>query len=102
SIYQCSICELYIIEGEDHKCPLNGARQIGFTFINKEWFIHYVLIGDVLGEHEAKTIQPIPIPSYLKSDGFLQRDKNGRNPTETGQNLCSHKTKISLVISLAI
>ena len=40
--------------------------------------------------------------SIRPSDETLQQDKKGRNPTETGQNLCSHKTKISLVISLVI
>lgn len=35
-------------------------------------------------------------------DEFLQGDKKGRNPTETGQNHGSRKTKISLVILLVI
>lgn len=102
NIYKCSQCELSIISGEIHDCPLEAATQIGIVSVNGQWYINYVLKGHVLAECEAKIIQPIPIPSYLKSDVFLQRDKKGRNPTETGQNPCSQKTKISLVISLVI
>jgi hypothetical protein len=69
---RCPQCELSVILGEPHECPLAAAKFVGYVLINGHWYINSVMRktatddwGGCQDEYMLDTIEPIPLPSYL-------------------------------------
>ncbi|MFZ0223174.1 MAG: hypothetical protein WAM42_15935, partial [Candidatus Nitrosopolaris sp.] len=58
---------------------LDGATQIGFVKIKNIWYIDWVLYRMPNGKVDSKTINPIPVPSYLRGPTRNQHDFKHRD-----------------------
>ena len=84
NIVRCPQCELSVIAGERHECPLAEAKFVGYALIKGHWYINSVMKrmnatddwGGCEDEYLLDTIKPIPVPSYLRSHNFNNKNNN--------------------------
>jgi predicted glycosyl hydrolase (DUF1957 family) len=84
---KCSQCELSVIAGERHECPLAGAKFVGYVLINGHWYINSVMRrkratddwGGCEDEYLLDRIEPIRVPSYLTSYNYIKNNNYNKN-----------------------
>lgn len=74
-IEKCEKCELQLIAGDLHVCPLENAFLVYFKKLNDSYYIDMVA-RKVNGKITVGSIPPIPIPSYIRksSDESLHKE----------------------------
>ena len=62
---KCDRCELSIIVGETHDCPLDSMTAYGLVLIEGRWYIDTVIRGIIFKNMNIKHIEPLPVPSWI-------------------------------------
>jgi hypothetical protein len=61
---KCDRCELSIIAGEKHDCPLDSMTAYGLVLIEDKWYIDTVIRGTIFKNLTIEGIKPLPVPSW--------------------------------------
>jgi hypothetical protein len=65
NISKCERCELSIIAGEKHDCPLDSMTAYGLVLIGDRWYIDTVIRGTIFKNLRIEGIKPLPVPTWI-------------------------------------